>query len=63
VMIVGGNLMGETRVMTSAIVLETRRGNFSVAIAIGIVLLTIALAVNLLLTLLHSRRPRTRVPA
>ena len=63
VMIVGGNLMGETRVMTSAIVLETRRGNFSVAIAIGIVLLTIALAVNLLLTLLHSRRPRTPVSA
>ena len=63
VMIVGGNLMGETRVMTSAIVLETRRGNFSVAIAIGIVLLTIALAVNLLLTLLHHRGPRTPIPA
>ncbi len=63
VMIVGGNLMGETRVMTSAIVLETRRGNFSVAIALGIVLLSIALAVNLLLTLLHLRGPRGRVPA
>ncbi len=63
VMIVGGNLLGETRVMTSAIVLETRRGNFSVAIALGIVLLTIALAVNLLLTLLHLRGPRRRVPA
>jgi ABC-type tungstate transport system permease subunit/ABC-type tungstate transport system substrate-binding protein len=61
VMIVGGNLMGETRVMTSAIVLETRRGNFGVAIAIGIVLLT--LAVNLLLTLLHHRGPRTSIPA
>ncbi len=58
VMIVGGNLMGETRVMTSAIVLETRRGNFSVAIALGIVLLAIALAVNILLTLLHLRMPR-----
>jgi len=63
VMIVGGNLMGETRVMTSAIVLETRRGNFSVAIALGIVLLTIALAVNILLTLLHVRMPRSPVPA
>ena len=63
VMIVGGNLMGETRVMTSAIVLETRRGNFSVAIAIGIVLLTIALAVNLLLTLLHHRGPSSPSPA
>ena len=63
VMIVGGNLMGETRVMTSAIVLETRRGNFSVAIAIGIVLLTIALAVNLLLTLLHHRGHPSPIPA
>lgn len=63
VMIVGGNLMGETRVMTSAIVLETRRGNFSVAIALGIVLLTIALAVNVLLTLLNVRSPRNPVPA
>ena len=63
VMIVGGNLAGETRVMTSAIVLETRRGNFSVAIAIGIVLLTIALAVNLLLTLLHHRGPSSPIPA
>jgi ABC-type tungstate transport system permease subunit/ABC-type tungstate transport system substrate-binding protein len=61
VMIVGGNLLGETRVMTSAIVLETRRGNFGVAVALGIVLLAIALFVNLLLTLLHIRR--TRVPA
>ena len=58
VMIVGGNLLGETRVMTSAIVLETRRGNFGVAVALGIVLLGIALLVNLLLTLLHVRRIR-----
>jgi ABC-type tungstate transport system permease subunit/ABC-type tungstate transport system substrate-binding protein len=58
VMIVGGNLLGETRVMTSAIVLETRRGNFGVAVALGIVLLGIALIVNLLLTLLHVRRVR-----
>ena len=59
VMIVGGNLLGETRVMTSAIVLETRRGNFAVAIALGIVLLAIAFLVNLLLTLAHGRKPRT----
>ncbi|MEE8572808.1 MAG: ABC transporter permease, partial [Gemmatimonadota bacterium] len=63
VMIVGGNLLGETRVMTSAIVLETRRGNFEVAIALGIVLLAIAFVVNLLLTLLHARRLRTPLPA
>ncbi len=45
--------------MTSAIVLETRRGNFGVAVALGIVLLGIALFVNLLLTLLHVRRIRS----
>jgi len=63
VMIVGGNLLGETRVMTSAIVLETRRGNFGVAVALGIVLLVIALIVNLLLTLLHVRRVRAPAAA
>ncbi len=49
VMIVGGNILGETRVMTTAIVLETRRGNFGFAIALGVILLGIALAINLLL--------------
>jgi ABC-type tungstate transport system permease subunit/ABC-type tungstate transport system substrate-binding protein len=63
VMIVGGNLLGETRVMTSAIVLETRRGNFGFAIALGIVLMAIAFVVNLLLTLLHARRPARPLPA
>lgn len=63
VMIVGGNLLGETRVMTSAIVLETRRGNFGLAVALGIVLLGIAFAVNLALTLLHARRPARPLPA
>ena len=62
VMIVGGNILGETRVMTTAIVLETSRGNFSVAIAMGIVLMLVALYVNLLLLLLGRgsiRRPLT----
>ena len=49
VMIVGGNILGETRVMTTAIVLETRRGNFGFAIALGAILLGMALAINLLL--------------
>lgn len=49
VMIVGGNILGETRVMTTAIVLETRRGNFGFAIALGAILLAMALAINLLL--------------
>jgi tungstate transport system permease protein len=49
VMIVGGNILGETRVMTTAIVLETRRGNFGIAIALGVILLGMALAINVLL--------------
>src|SRR5690554_5069500 len=50
VMMVGGNIQGETRVMTTAIVLETRRGNFGVALSLGLILLALAFAVNLLLT-------------
>lgn len=49
-MMVGGNIVGETRVLTTAIVLETRRGNFETAMALGFILLSIVLAVNLLLT-------------
>ncbi len=63
VMIVGGNLLGETRVMTTAIVLETRKGNFGVAIALGIVLLAIAFVINLALTLFHGRGLRRPVLA
>ncbi len=58
VMMVGGNILGETRVMTTAIVLETRRGNFDVAIAMGIVLMLIALCVNAALLLLGRRTMR-----
>ncbi len=46
VMIVGGNIAGHTRVMTTAIVLETRRGNFELAIGLGIVLLMLSFIVN-----------------
>ncbi len=58
VMMVGGNILGETRVMTTAIVLETRRGNFDVAIAMGIVLMLIALGVNAALLMLGRRTIR-----
>jgi tungstate transport system permease protein len=58
VMMVGGNIAGETRVMTTAIVLETRRGNFSTAIVLGVVLLAIAFIVNFVLTLAQQRRTR-----
>lgn len=47
VMLVGGNIQGATRVLTTAIVLQTRRGNFDQAIALGLVLLGIAFVTNL----------------
>ncbi|HEY81087.1 MAG TPA: ABC transporter permease subunit [Anaerolineae bacterium] len=49
VLIVGGNIEHKTRVLTTAIVLETRKGNFSLAIALGIILLTITFSANWLL--------------
>lgn len=55
VMLVGGNIARETRVMTTAIVLETRKGNFDLALALGIILLTIAFLANLILYLLQIR--------
>jgi tungstate transport system permease protein len=57
-MTVGGNLRGSTRVLTTAIVTETSRGNLPVALAFGLVLLLLAFLVNLLLTVLQQRRVR-----
>ncbi len=47
VIIVGGNIAGYTRVMTTTIALETDKGEFELAIALGIILLLIALGINL----------------
>ncbi len=55
-MMVGGNLLNETRVLTTAIVLETSKGMFSMAIALSIILLLIAFLVNFALTTLQQRR-------
>ena len=58
-MMVGGNLRGSTRVLTTATVMETSRGNFEVAIALSVILLLVTLAVNYVLTLVQQReRPR-----
>lgn len=46
VLIVGGNIAGHTRTMTTAITLETSRGNLGLAVALGIILLGITLALN-----------------
>ena len=56
---VGGNIKGYTRVLTTATVMETGRGNFDTAIALGIILLGLSFAVNYLLTIIQQRqRPR-----
>ncbi len=55
VLIVGGNIAGYTRVMTTAIALEADRGDFILAIALGLVLLMISFSVNLLLYLFQRR--------
>ena len=55
VMLVGGNIAGKTRVLTTAIVLNTRQGEFALAIALGIILLLIAFAANVGLLRLQGR--------
>ncbi|MBB4908652.1 ABC transporter permease [Actinophytocola algeriensis] len=57
---VGGNLAGETRVLTTAAVLATSRGQFALAIAFGLVLLGLAFVVNLAVTLAQHRRQVAR---
>jgi tungstate transport system permease protein len=52
---VGGNLAGQTRVLTTAAVLATSRGQFALAIAFGLILLGVAFLVNLVLTLAQQR--------
>ncbi len=56
---VGGNIKGYTRVLTTATVMETSRGNFDVAIALGILLLLFSFIINAILTGVQQReRPR-----
>ena len=52
VSLVGGNIQWKTRVMTTAIMLETNKGNFSFALALGIILLLISFVVNILASVL-----------
>jgi tungstate transport system permease protein len=55
VMMVGGNILGHTRVLTTATVLETRRGNFEVAIALSLILLGLTFLITWLLTRFQQR--------
>ncbi len=57
-MMVGGNIRYQTRVLTTAIVLETSKGEFDVAIRLGILLLVITFMVNLALTWIQQRGAR-----
>ncbi len=52
---VGGNIKGYSRVLTTATVMETSRGNFDIAIALGIILLLLAYFINLILTQIQQK--------
>lgn len=54
-MMVGGNIKGQTRVLTTAIVLETSKGNFSTALALSALLLVLTYLINLALTWIQQR--------
>lgn len=55
ILIVGGNIAGYTRVMTTTIALETDKGNFELALALGIILLLISLFINLVLHTIQKK--------
>jgi len=54
-MMLGGNIRGSTRTMTTAIALETSKGEFAFGLALGIVLMSVALIINLFLNLMQQR--------
>jgi len=55
ILIVGGNIAGFTRVMTTTIALETDKGNFELALALGMILLSISLGINSALHLIQKK--------
>jgi tungstate transport system permease protein len=57
-MMVGGNIKGQTRTLTTAMVLETGKGNFEVAIALALLLLVLIFLVNWFLTAIQQRHAR-----
>jgi tungstate transport system permease protein len=54
-MMLGGNIRGYTRTITTAIALETSKGQFSLGLALGIILLIVALSVNVVLRYLQHK--------
>jgi tungstate transport system permease protein len=55
-LMVGGNIQNATRTMTTAIALETSKGDFALGFALGLILLTLALGVNLGVAIFAPRR-------
>ncbi|MEW6068178.1 MAG: ABC transporter permease [Nitrospirota bacterium] len=61
VLIVGGNIAGYTRVMTTTIALETDKGNFELAIALGIILLTLSFIINIILHFIQKKGSQSKL--
>ena len=59
VMIVGGNIRHQTRVLTTATVLETQKGNYDMAIALGMILIMLTFLINLALTFIQQQKARS----
>lgn len=57
-MMVGGNIKGDTRILTTAMVMEVSKGNFDVAIALSFILMSLAFLITFLLTSLQQRKHR-----
>jgi tungstate transport system permease protein len=55
-MMVGGNIQGDTRILTTTIVMEVSKGNFDIALALSFILLSIALFITAILTFLQQRK-------
>jgi tungstate transport system permease protein len=55
-MMVGGNIQGDTRILTTTIVMEVSKGNFDIALALSFILLTVALLITAILTFLQQRK-------
>jgi tungstate transport system permease protein len=60
ILIVGGNIAGYTRTMTTAIVLETSEGNLAFALALGLVLIALSVAVSAAAFWMEARARRPR---
>ena len=60
-LMVGGNIKWETRVMTTTIALETMKGNFELAVSLGVILLCLAVAINIALNLFIGRNDASPV--